>query len=83
MLEEEERISKILDHFFMKKSLFNEQLRIKCLVSIGGLLDHLHVLLKMKLEDWTPPSSLKFNHTWLDDLEFRELVIKTWKPFDS
>jgi hypothetical protein len=69
-----EGISKRLDCFLIAETLFNHHLGITSWVDIGGLSDHLPILLKLESEDWKPPSPIKFNHTWLNNPEFRELV---------
>jgi hypothetical protein len=62
---ERDRIYKRLDKFLSTKSLFNDNIKIKSRVGLGGALDHLPILIKLDVEEWKPTNPLKFNHAWL------------------
>lgn len=72
-----------MDCFVRDKSLYNENMRIKSWVGMGGSSDHLPILLNIDIDERNPPSSLKFNHTWLMELKFRELVINNWVHYEN
>jgi hypothetical protein len=50
---------------------------------MGGSLDHLPILLNIDIDERNPHSSLKFNHSWLMELELSELVINNWVHYEN
>jgi hypothetical protein len=48
--------------------------KLKCWVGYGGPSDHLPILLKLENEGWKPLAPFKFNHSWLNEEDFRDLV---------
>jgi hypothetical protein len=51
-------------------------------IEYGGDLNHMIVLIQITKEDPKPSSPFKFNHYWLEEDEFVNLVKKEWKHFD-
>jgi hypothetical protein len=51
-------------------------------VGQGGDLDHLPILLQIEADNWKPPARFKFNHSWLDEEEFKGIALRNWKHVD-
>jgi hypothetical protein len=57
--------------------------RVRSWVGQGGSSNHLPVLLQIESESKKPLAPFKFNHSWLDDEDFKALVIKNWINYDN
>ena len=60
-------IGKRLDWFLVSDFLVESQQRFKKWVGCGGHSDHFPIFLEFRRGPLKPPSSLKFNKTWLKD----------------
>ena len=49
-------------------------------VEVGGLFDHLPILLGLQEQEQKPASPFKFNPSWLQEEEYQKLVAETWVP---
>eukprot|EP01018_Ginkgo_biloba_P039380 Gb_12932 [translate_table: standard] len=78
----DERITKRLDRFLVSESLLEDTLRLKQWVGSRGESDHFPVLLVLTEVGKRPPSRFKFNHGWLAEDDFVQLVKGLWLPFD-
>ena len=48
------------------------------MIKVGGLSDHLPILLQIQSPDMKPSTPFKFNPTWLMFEDYRKLVGETW-----
>ena len=68
---------------FLVVEQMNDSSRFKSWVGYGGASDHVPILSQTGNEDRKPPTSFKFNHSWLNEvtIDSRDLMIRTWKPY--
>jgi hypothetical protein len=53
------------------------------MVEYWGLIISSTYTIKIDFVDWNPSTPFKFSRSWLLEEDFRDLVIKSWKPYDS
>jgi len=58
------------------KKLKTKLERVRSWVGKGGLLYHFPMMLKNDLKCGKPPTPFKFNQNWLDEEDFKALMIK-------
>jgi len=76
-------VSKRLDRFVVVEKIFVDTNKIKYLVEEGRSSHHSIVLLHIEKRDNKPHGPFKFNHTWLEDEDFINLVSQNWRKYDS
>ena len=79
----DQAISKSLDRFFLLENLLSKSLIIKSWVEVGGMLDHLLVLLQIQNPETKPAAPFKFNHAWMKEEDYHKLIGNTWKPLEG
>jgi hypothetical protein len=67
-------MSKWLDRFFIFEALLETGFLFNSSVAERGILYHRPITLRMKGGMDSPPTPLKFNHVWLEEEDFREMV---------
>lgn len=75
----EASLARRLDRFLTKEDLVNRGACIRQWVSSGGLSDHRPIYLELQDGADKPKALLKFNSTWLRDMEYIKLVTDFWK----
>ena len=68
----------MLDRFFISKNFLLGSLIVKTWVEVGGLSDHLPIILQLESPKSKSANMFKFNPTWLVDDEFNSLVKSLW-----
>ncbi|GJY77297.1 putative RNA-directed DNA polymerase, eukaryota, reverse transcriptase zinc-binding domain protein [Tanacetum coccineum] len=71
-----------LDRFLVSECFHDAYPNITGLVLEKGIQDHRPILLKESVFDYGP-TPFRFYHSWLDIEGFQDMVINTWKSYDS
>jgi hypothetical protein len=61
----------------------NNGFMMKSCVSTSGLSNHLPIVFKLEPGGVTPPAPLKFNLIWLEEDDYRALVVDSWVHLSS
>jgi len=77
-------LARRLDRFLMKGPLIHRLHTYKQWVSIGGISDHSPIALEIQGPNQKPKAPYKFNHMWLQDPSFSNLITTYWRahPID-
>jgi hypothetical protein len=67
-------VAKRLDRFLISEYLLENPWIFKSKLVVGGMFDHMPILLKIDKRGSNPPSLLKYNHAWLLEEDYRSLV---------
>ena len=76
----EARVAKRIDRFLIAEQLVDRSFLVRQWVGSGGHSDHFPIFFEIKKAPINPPSSLKFNKTWLQDESFKTLFLTHWIP---
>ncbi|GJY87422.1 RNA-directed DNA polymerase, eukaryota, partial [Tanacetum coccineum] len=71
-----------LDRFLVSECFHDAYPNITGLILEKGIPDHRPILLKESVFDYGP-TPFRFYHSWLDIEGFQDMVINTWKSYDS
>jgi hypothetical protein len=71
-------IARRLDRFFASANFLASIGQVSSWVEFPYISDHAPVFLKLDLAELPKPSPFKFNHSWLELVEYQELVKETW-----
>ena len=75
-------MAKGLDWFMIIDKVMDIHHYIRQWVGCGGNFDNFPIFLEFRNGPIKPPSSLKFNKTWLKDSSFQTSMSSLWVPFD-
>ena len=56
---------------------------MKTWVEVGGLSDHLPILLQLQSLEPKLVALFKFNPSWIQEDDYRKLVVDTWNPLED
>jgi hypothetical protein len=73
-------VAKRLDHFLISEDLTVGPWVLKYKVLVGGLSDHMSIVLEVASKGPKPPTPFKFNHRWLLEEDYKCLIRSMWKP---
>ena len=67
----------------LSENLLYESLIIKYWVEVGGLSDHLSVLLQIQNPETKLAALFKFNPNWMKEEDYRKMIGNTWRPLEE
>jgi hypothetical protein len=76
-------VAKRLDHFLLSKNIMEKNWKIKSKVVVGGISDHMPIMLEVCIPSRILPAPMKFNHAWLNANDYKELVKGFWSPLSD
>eukprot|EP00253_Pinus_taeda_P010409 PITA_10409 len=71
-------LARRLDHSLIKVPLMNQLHHYKQRVGLGGIFDHSPIYLEVFGPHPKPKAPFKFNHVWLQDPEYINMVSEFW-----
>jgi hypothetical protein len=74
----DEPVAKRLDKFLIEDKKLGNIWIIKSSVLVGGVSDHMHILLNISKSGFKPPSPLNFNQNWLKENDYMSLIADSW-----
>jgi len=72
-------VAKRMDIFLVSESFLEKGFRFKTRVEYGGSSDHRPISLCWKSISHSPPTPLNINQVWLEDVDFKKIVISSWE----
>jgi hypothetical protein len=76
-------VAKILDRFLITDQFLVTFEKYMTWVGVELISNYQPIWLQVDLKDGWKPITFKFNHHWLKDKEFQNLVLNSWSPFSS
>jgi hypothetical protein len=75
-----ELVAKRLEIFLISKGMIDYQWKFKSLVVLGGISDHIPIVLEIDKKNPHSPSPTKFNHDRLLEEDFKRIILSSWSP---
>lgn len=75
----DQSLSRRLDRFLIKESLYNRIAHIRQWIGSGGISDHHPIYLEISDTHYKIKSPFKFNSSWLQDPSFAQMVTEYWQ----
>lgn len=76
-------ISKRLDRYWVEENIIVSAKKFRSWIESNNILDHSPICLPLIFEVEQGNYSFNFNHSWIGEPDFNELVHKFWKHVDS
>jgi hypothetical protein len=76
-------VAKITDIILILEEMIENMWSFKLRLVVGGISDHMPILLEIDTKGSKTPSLMNFNHVWLNEKEYERLVWKTWTHMDE
>jgi len=73
----------MLDRFKVVDQLMSDLVKFRSWLGQVVLLDNLPLLVQIDFENRKPLVPFKFNYSWLVEEQFKYLVLKNWRHYDS
>jgi hypothetical protein len=74
-----EEVDKRMDRFMVSEALMQTRFGFKLMVEVGGKSYHRLITLQWSPSLNSPPAPLKIKLLWLEDEDFRKMVLSSWE----
>jgi hypothetical protein len=71
-------MEKRFDHFFISEGMIENRWEIIPRLEIGGLSDHLSIILEVSKDGLSRPFHMKFNQEWIKEEDYQKMVLNSW-----
>jgi hypothetical protein len=71
-------VDKSLYRLLVEEDMLANPWIIKLLVTVGGIYDHMTIMLNIEKGCLKPLTPLKFNHDWMKENDFGKLIADAW-----
>lgn len=73
-------MAKHLDRLLIYEDMIDQPWAFNSKVLVGGIFDHMPIIVEIPKKTPKPPSPFKLNHSWLKEEDYKSLVRLVWRP---